>query len=145
APVVEADDPCDFSGHKPGRMLHRPHLRGPRQRGCVGARHAGTGRHTGQKYDTLLTVPDRAGLPVAVCPVLTTSHEVRLVAPTLNSRVVEDLPLRLVGERAYDADPLNAGPVQLGIERLAPGPTRATGSGPRPGMAAPSADGSADQ
>ena len=40
--------------------------------------------------------------------------QVTLVAPTLDSRFIDDLPRRLIGDRAYDADPLNAGLAQLG-------------------------------
>jgi transposase len=46
---------------------------------------------------------------------------VTLVAPTLDSRFVDALPLRLIGDRAYDADPLDEALLeQLGIEMIAP-------------------------
>ena len=43
-----------------------------------------------------------------------------LVAPTLDSRFVNELPQRLIGDRAYDADPLDAALAQLGVEMIAP-------------------------
>ena len=46
--------------------------------------------------------------------------QVTLVAPTLDSRFVADLPERLIGDRAYDADPLDEALVELGIEMIAP-------------------------
>jgi hypothetical protein len=46
--------------------------------------------------------------------------EVTLVAPTLDSRFIVDLPVRLIGDRGYDADPLDAALDQLGIEIIAP-------------------------
>jgi transposase len=46
--------------------------------------------------------------------------QVTLVAPTLDSRFVDALPERLIGDRAYDADPLDAALHHLGIEMIAP-------------------------
>jgi transposase len=66
------------------------------------------------------TMADRAGLPLAVCAASATPHEVTLVAPTLDSRFVEELPQRLIGDRAYDADPLDEALLELGIELIAP-------------------------
>ena len=43
-----------------------------------------------------------------------------LVAPTLDSRFVDDMPRRLIGDRAYDADPLDEALLELGIELIAP-------------------------
>ena len=43
-----------------------------------------------------------------------------LVAPTLDSRFVDELPQRLIGDRAYDADPLDAELAKLGVEMIAP-------------------------
>jgi transposase len=45
---------------------------------------------------------------------------VTLVAATLDSRFVDGLPQRLIGDRAYDADPLDEALVELGIEMIAP-------------------------
>jgi len=63
---------------------------------------------------------DRAGLPLAVCAASAAPHEVTLVAPTLDSRFVVGLPQRLIGDRAYDADPLDAALAQLDVEMIAP-------------------------
>ncbi|HEY1389983.1 MAG TPA: transposase [Ktedonobacterales bacterium] len=71
-------------------------------------------------------VADGAGLPLAVCVICAaaaTPHEVTLVAPTLltlDSRFIAGVPLRLIGDRAYDADPLDAALADLGIEMIAP-------------------------
>src|SRR5579884_4200638 len=67
-----------------------------------------------------MAVADRAGLPVAMCAASASPHEVTLVAATLDSRFVDDLPARLIGDRAYDADPLNEALVELGVEMIAP-------------------------
>jgi transposase len=63
---------------------------------------------------------DRAGLPLAVCTASAAPHEVTLVAPTLDSRFIADLPQRLIGDRAYDADSLDVALAQLGVEMIAP-------------------------
>ena len=67
-----------------------------------------------------MAVADRFGLPLAVCAASASPHESRLVAPTLDSRFVTDLPQRLIGDRAYDADPLDAELAKLGVEMIAP-------------------------
>jgi transposase len=46
--------------------------------------------------------------------------EVRLVEPTLEARFLADFPSRLIGDRAYDSDPLDAQLMQRwGIELIA--------------------------
>ena len=66
---------------------------------------------------------DRFGLPFAACVIWAASatpHEVTLVAPTLDARFIAALPSRLIGDRAYDADPLDTALAQLGIEMITP-------------------------
>src|SRR5579884_1308064 len=95
-------------------MRHRRHLRGGEKGGgCVGKTKRGKGTK-------LMAVADLAGLPLAACAASAAPHEVTLVAPTLDSRVVADLPQRLIGDRAYDADPLDEALLGLGIEMIAP-------------------------
>jgi hypothetical protein len=60
------------------------------------------------KGTKLMAAADRAGLLLAACAASAMPHEVTLVDPTLDSRFVADLPQRLIGDRAYDADPLDA-------------------------------------
>ena len=72
------------------------------------------------KGTKLMAMADHFGLPLAVCAASATPHEVRLVAATLDSRFVDDLPRRLIGDRAYDADPLDDALAQLGVELIAP-------------------------
>jgi hypothetical protein len=68
----------------------------------------------------LMAVADRFGLPLAACAVSAAPSEVTLVAPTLDSRFVDELPRRLIGDRGYDADLLDVALVQMGIEMIAP-------------------------
>jgi transposase len=72
------------------------------------------------KGTKLMAMADRFGLPFAVCAASATPHEVTLVAPTLDSRFLADIPERLIGDRAYDADPLDEALAELGIEMIAP-------------------------
>lgn len=72
------------------------------------------------KGTKLMAVADRAGLPLAMCAASASPHEVTLVAPTLDSRFVAETPRRLIGDRAYDADPLDEALAELGIEMIAP-------------------------
>ena len=67
-----------------------------------------------------MAVADGAGLPLAMCAASATPHEVTLVAPTLDSRFVDELPQRLIGDRAYDADSLDVALAHLGVEMIAP-------------------------
>jgi hypothetical protein len=59
-------------------------------------------------------------LPLAARAASAMPHEVTPVAPTLDSRFVDALPQRLMGGRAYDADPLDAGLAKLGIALIVP-------------------------
>ncbi len=42
------------------------------------------------------------------------------MAATLDSRFVNEPPHRLIGDRAYDADPLDVALAELGVELIAP-------------------------
>ena len=72
------------------------------------------------KGTQLLAVADRAGLPLAVRTASATPHEVTLVVATLEDRLVAAWPTRLIGDRAYDSDPLDACLRELGIDMIAP-------------------------
>jgi transposase len=45
---------------------------------------------------------------------------VKLVEPTLAARFVAEPPQRLIGDKAYDSDPLDARLVDQGIQLIAP-------------------------
>ena len=95
-------------------MLHRRYVRG----GQKGGRSVGkTKRGKGTK---LIAVADGSGLPLAVHMASASPHEVALVKETLDARFVPSKPKRLVGDRAYDSDPLEAELREEGVEMLAP-------------------------
>jgi len=76
-----------------------------------------------------MAVADRHGRPVALVVTSPLPHEVTLVRLTLAARFVAARPQRLVGDRAYDADPLDRELAALGTELIAP--HRANRSRPR--------------
>jgi transposase len=67
-----------------------------------------------------MALADRAGLPLAVHVEAASPHEVTLVAPTLAACVVDARPERLIGDKAYDSDPLDQRLAEQGIELIAP-------------------------
>lgn len=74
-----------------------------------------------------MAVADRHGLPVAVWTASGERHETKLVLDTLDARFVAPLPERLIGDRAYDSDGLDAQLADRGVEMIAPhNPTRKT-------------------
>lgn len=67
-----------------------------------------------------MAVADGAGFPVALSVGSASPHEVRLVEETLEKRLVDDKPERLIGDRAYDSDPLDYRLAEQGILLIAP-------------------------
>ena len=67
-----------------------------------------------------MAVADRHGLPLAVDVASASPAEVRLVISTLEARFLPDLPERLIGDKAYDSDPLAAQLAEGDIELIAP-------------------------
>jgi len=72
------------------------------------------------KGSKLMAVADRHGLPLAVDVASASPAEVRLVISTLEARFLPDLPERLIGDKAYDSDPLAAQLAEGDIELIAP-------------------------
>ena len=72
------------------------------------------------KGSKVMAVADRAGLPVAICVTSAQPHEVTLVEPTLSSCLLSQRPHRLIGDLAYDSDPLDSHLLAQGIELIAP-------------------------
>jgi len=68
-----------------------------------------------------MAISDGHGLPLAVHVASASPHETKLVEPTLQRRFLAETPERLIGDRAYDSDPLD---VQIcerfGVQLIAP-------------------------
>lgn len=67
-----------------------------------------------------MAVADRHGLPIAVGIASGQRHEAPLVVETLENRFTDDLPDRLIGDRAYDSNNLDAQMAERGIDMIAP-------------------------
>ena len=67
-----------------------------------------------------MAVADGSGLPLAVHTASASPHEVTLVSETLAAGFALGKPERLIGDRAYDPDPLDAALSTEGIEMIAP-------------------------
>jgi transposase len=67
-----------------------------------------------------MVVADLNGLPLAADAASARPHEVTLVRDTLSARFTRERPRRLIGDRAYDSDPLDRELAAEGIELIAP-------------------------
>lgn len=92
-----------------------PMARLPRQKG--GGRVGPTKRG---KETKLIVLVDGAGLPLAIDVDSATPAEVSLIEPLLEEAVVQEVPPRLVYDRAADSDPLRKRLAERGIELICP-------------------------
>ncbi len=72
------------------------------------------------KGTKIMALADRAGLPVAVTIASASPHETRLVEQTLKASFLPENPDRIIGDAAYDSDPLDHHLAALDIELIAP-------------------------
>jgi transposase len=71
------------------------------------------------KGSKIMALVEAHGLPLAVTIDSATPHEVTLVDQTLDARFVDPLPERLIGDKAYDSDALDAALAEQNIEMIA--------------------------
>jgi transposase len=67
-----------------------------------------------------MVVADFNGFPVAADTANASAHEVTLVRGTLQACFTREQPRRLIGDRAYDSDPLDRELEAEGVEMIAP-------------------------
>lgn len=67
-----------------------------------------------------MAIADGFGFPLAIHLASAAPHEVTLVEDTLEDRFVAEVPERLIGDRAYDSDPLDERLDNQGVELIAP-------------------------
>ena len=68
-----------------------------------------------------MAISDGHGLPLAVHVASASPHETKLVEPTLERRFLAETPERMIGDRAYDSDPLDAQiRERYGVQLIAP-------------------------
>src|SRR5437773_7755367 len=61
-----------------------------------------------EKGMKIMAIVDRHGLPLSVSTHAANHHEVRLVQLCFDFYMIEAKPENLIGDRAYDSDPLDA-------------------------------------
>jgi hypothetical protein len=66
-----------------------------------------------------MAIVNRRGLPLSVSTQAANHHEVRLVQLCFDFYMIEAKPENLIGDRAYDSDPLDAELRKDGIEQAA--------------------------
>src|SRR6266849_4790185 len=97
------------------RIVHRCQLQFGEKRGsAVGPTRRGKG-------SKIMAISDGHGLPIAVHVASASPHETKLVEPTIEQRFLAETPQRLIGDRAYDSDRLDAQMRErFGVQLVAP-------------------------
>ena len=72
------------------------------------------------KGTKVMAITDAGGVVLSISIERASPHEVTLVEKTLEDRFVEELPERLIGDKAYDSDGLDRRMQELGIDLIAP-------------------------
>ena len=72
------------------------------------------------KGSKIMAIVDKNGLPLAVSTHAANHHEVRLVQLTFDFYMAEAWPENLIGDGAYDSDPLDQELKEKGINMIAP-------------------------
>jgi len=80
----------------------------------------GVGKTKRGKGLKIMGIVDRNGLPIAVTTHAANHHEVTLVQLTFDFYMIEAKPGKLIGDKAYDSDILDAELAKDGIEMIAP-------------------------
>jgi len=68
----------------------------------------------------IMVLVDARGLPVAVDTMSASPHESTLVQGLFDFMLTEEPPERIVGDKAYDSDPLDQAMAACGVEMIAP-------------------------
>lgn len=72
------------------------------------------------KGSKVMAISDAAGTCLALHVTSASPHEVTLVQQTLASRYIKGKPKKLIGDKAYDSDPLDVELAKDDIEMIAP-------------------------
>jgi transposase len=72
------------------------------------------------KGTKIMAIADASGLPLSVWATGASTHEVKLVEQTIEHRFIKEKPKRIVGDLAYDSDPLDARLKKKKIQLIAP-------------------------
>ena len=101
---------------------HRPERRFYRWDFCSGKKRGdGVGKTKRGKGTKIMGLTDAFGLPIAACATSASPHEVTLVDDTLDACFLENVPEKIIGDMAYDSDPLDRRLAkERGVELIAP-------------------------
>ena len=72
------------------------------------------------KGTKIMAFSDGSSVPLALHAESASPHEVSLVEAILASAFLKEKPERLIGDKAYDSDPLDESLLEQGIEMIAP-------------------------
>jgi transposase len=67
-----------------------------------------------------MAIADATGIPLSVWTTGASTHEVKLVEKTIEKRFIKEKPKRIIGDRAYDSDPLDKRLKKKKIKLIAP-------------------------
>jgi len=96
------------------RMLHRWDFRKCQKRGLsIGKTKKGKGTK-------IMAIADASGLPLSVWTTTASTHEVKLVEQTIDKRFIREKPKRIIGDLAYDSDPLDRRLKKKNVKLIAP-------------------------
>jgi len=101
---------------------HRPERRFYRWKLCSGKKRGdGVGKTKRGKGTKIMGLTDAFGLPIAACATSASPHEVTLVDDTLDACFLKNVPEKVIGDTAYDSDPLDKRLAEeRGVELIAP-------------------------
>ena len=115
----------DTNGTGPGlerAWRHRPERRVYRRNVCSGKKRGdGVGKTKKGKGTKIMGLTDAFGLPIAVDATSASPHEVTLVEDTLDACFLENVPEKIIGDKAYDSDKLDERLAEeRGVDLIAP-------------------------
>ena len=99
---------------KPARVFHRWQFQSCEKGG------AGVGKTKRGKGSKVMAITDRAGLPIALCTGSASPHETKYIKELIDHCFTKKKPERLIGDKAYDSDPLDEQCHATGITMIAP-------------------------
>jgi len=80
----------------------------------------GIGTTKAGKGVKIMVLVDARGLPVSVDTCTASAHESKLVQRLFDFMLTEETPPRVIGDKAYDSDPLDEQLAHQGVEMIAP-------------------------
>ena len=89
---------------------------------CPGKKRGdGVGKTKRGKGTKIMGLTDSFGLPIAIDATSASPHEITLVDDTLDACFLENIPDKIIGDRAYDSDQLDKRlSEERGVEMIAP-------------------------